>query len=351
MAINLDDRAVVTELDPHGMLRLTEEFPKQCREALSIAEQVEAPKLENRPGVVALAGMGGSAAGGDFVRALFEAHGGAPFVVIRDYNVPNYLGVGDLVFCASYSGNTEETLSVYHAAKAAGCRIVAVTSGGKLKELAEADGFTVYTVPGGQPPRTALGYMMIPVIVACQRLKLIPEQNLAQAIDTMEAAAKAWTPEAGDNAAKKLARELQGALPIVYGLGSWQGYIANRWRCQINENAKTLAFVNSYPELNHNEIMGWVGAANQGVGRFVGILLEDGSESDRMKARASVTEGLVKGTIPFHRVQAQGETLMEKMLTLTFFGDFVSIYLARLNGADPENIASINTLKDELAKV
>jgi len=287
--MNLNDRAVVTELDPSGILHLTETFPKQCREALAIALATEAPKNENLPSVVALSGMGGSAAGGDFVKALFEAHGAASFVTVRDYHLPNYIGVGDIVFCASYSGNTEETLSVYAEAKKSGAKVVAVTSGGKLKEQAEADGYTVYLVPGGQPPRTALGYMMIPVIVAAQRMKLIPEQPLETAIALLEQCAKEYGPEAADNATMQLARKIHGGLPIVYGLGTWQGYIANRWRCQINENAKHLAFTNSYPELDHNEIMGWVGASATSVGKFVGVLLQDGSETIQMKASSPPT--------------------------------------------------------------
>jgi len=152
MAINLDDRSVVTELDPKGMLGLTEGFPKQCRQALEIANEVKLPLHERRPGVVIATGMGGSAAGGDFVKALFDRESSVPLVVNRDYGLPAYIGVGDIVFCASYSGNTEETLAAYADAKKAGSKIIAVTSGGKLKEQAVADGYTVYTVPAGQPP-------------------------------------------------------------------------------------------------------------------------------------------------------------------------------------------------------
>lgn len=351
MNTNLNDRAVVTELDPKGMLGLIEKFPAQCREAYGIAGQVEPPALERLPAVVALSGMGGSAAGGDFVKALFEAHGACPFVVVRDYHLPNYIGVGDVVFCASYSGNTEETLSVYEEAKRSGARIVAVTSGGKLKELATADGFTVYEVPGGQPPRSALGYMMIPVIVAAVKMKLVGEQPIDEAISLLESCLAKWGPEAADNPTKTLAAELHDALPIIYGLGTWQGYIANRWRCQINENAKHLAFTNSYPELNHNEIMGWVGAANQSVGKFAGVVLEDGTESVRMTTRARVTEGLVASNVKFTHVRALGDSLLERMLSLAFFGDFTSYYLARLNNVDPVDIGSIDTLKEELAKV
>ncbi|MGV3618076.1 MAG: bifunctional phosphoglucose/phosphomannose isomerase [Fimbriimonas sp.] len=346
--MDLNDRGVLKELDPKGLLELTEAFPAQCREAAAIARAVTPRPLETRPGVVALAGMGGSAAGGDFVRALFEAEGSAPFVVVRDYSLPNYIGVADLVFCASYSGDTEETLSVYDAARRAGARIVVVTSGGELGARAEADGYDVYLVPGGQPPRTALGYMMVPVIVACERLRLIPEQSHEAAYALLDACAQEWGVETSDNLPKALAREMKGALPILYGLGGWQGVVANRWRCQINENAKHLAFANAYPELSHNEIMGWIGALNQGVNRFIGVVLEAGAESIRMQTRARVTEELLGDTIAFRHVQGRGEGLYERMLTLAYLGDWVSLYLARLNGVDPGAIDRIDRLKREL---
>jgi glucose/mannose-6-phosphate isomerase len=147
-----------------------------------------------------------------------------------------------------------------------------------------------------------------------------------------------------------LAEALHGNLAVLYGLGIWQGAIANRWKGQINENAKNLAFPNSYPELNHNEVLGWVGAGKQGVAKWLMVTLMDGTESAKMKTRSSVTEKLV-GIAEPHHVTARGDNLLEKMLSLAFYGDFVSIYLAALNGIDPENIDSINTLKEELGKV
>jgi glucose/mannose-6-phosphate isomerase len=351
MQVDLHDRAAVTALDPHGMLRLTEQFPKQCREALAIAESSKLPDLVNRPSMVVLTGLGGSAAGGDFVRALFEAQGSTPFVVNRDYHLPNFLGLGDLVFCCSYSGNTEETLSAYHDAKKAGAKIVAITSGGKLSELAQADGHAVVTVPGGQPPRTALGFMLIPAISVAERLKLIPQQPFEAAFSLLENCAKQWTVEGPDEAPKKLATALHGTLALIYGLGIWQGLIANRWKSQINENAKVLAFPNTFPELNHNEILGWAGADKQGVAKYSVIALQNGKETEKMKARLRVTRDLIGSKASFHEVTALGESLLEQMLSLTFYGDFVSLYLAALNQVDPENIDGINILKNELAKV
>ncbi len=351
MQVNLDTRSVVTELDPDGMLNLVEDFPQQCLKALEIAERVTFKSLDRAPSLVVVAGMGGSAAGGDFMRALFDEHAAIPLIVNRDYDLPSFVGVGDMVFCSSYSGNTEETLSAYMAAKKKGAKVIAVTSGGKLKELAEADGFPVVIVPSGQPPRTALGYMLIPLIVACQKLRLIHDQDIRGVVELLEVAKKDWTVEAKGNEAKKLAIRLKGTVPILYGLGSWQGSIANRWRCQFNENAKMMAFVNVYPELNHNEILGWNDVANQGVAKFSGIVLEGGSESEKMKDRAAVTERLVGRQCEFEHVQARGDTLLGKMLSLAYLGDFVSIYLARLNGVDPETIESINKLKEALEQI
>src|SRR5579862_722957 len=182
----LDDRAFVTRLDPKHMLALTEGFPAQCRRAYEIAGRAELPELAMNPTLTMLTGLGGSAAGGDFARAIFEAEGSTPFLVNRDYHIPHFVGAGDLIFAASYSGNTEETLSAYAEAHRAGARIICVTSGGRLAQLAKADGHVVIEIPGGQPPRSALGYMLIPVLVSAERLGLIPEQSFDAAFSLLE---------------------------------------------------------------------------------------------------------------------------------------------------------------------
>lgn len=348
--IDLNSRDVLKELDPKGMLELIEGFPAQCREALGIGAATTPPTLSNRPGIVALAGMGGSAAGGDFVKALFERHGAAPFVVVRDYDLPSYVGVGDVVFIASYSGNTEETLSVYEQAKKSGATIIAVTSGGKLKADAEAHGFTVYTVPGGNPPRASLGYMLMPVLSACVGMKLLPELDFAAAFSRLDEVSADYGIEGGDAFAKETARKLQGKIGVCYGLGLEAGLVANRWRCQFNENAKYLLFDNAFPELCHNEIMGWVAADRQGD-RFAGVILSFGDESERMKTRAQVTARVISDKVEFTTIVARGETAIEKLLSLTYIGDWISLYVARLNGVDPVEIANIDTLKEELAKL
>ncbi|MBI3721335.1 MAG: hypothetical protein HY248_02185 [Fimbriimonas ginsengisoli] len=138
---------------------------------------------------------------------------------------------------------------------------------------------------------------------------------------------------------------------MLMGLGSWQGVVANRWKGQINEDAKNLALASTFPELNHNEILGWAQAERQGVAGYVAVVLRDGKEGEKMRTRERVTRELVGSKAEFHDAVALGESLLERMLSLTYLGDFVSIYLAALNGVDPENIDAINVLKTELGKV
>ncbi|HZH97627.1 MAG TPA: bifunctional phosphoglucose/phosphomannose isomerase, partial [Fimbriimonadaceae bacterium] len=283
---DLDDRSFLTRLDPKEMLRLTCEFPDQCRRALDISRAVEMPQIGFTPDLAVLTGLGGSAAGGDFVRALFDDGAGVPFIVNRDYHLPRWVTLRSFVFCASYSGNTEETLSAFEDAKRSGAKVAAVTSRGKLAELSRAEGYPVFQIPGGQPPRTALGYMLVPVIVACEKLGLLKEQDYESAFRLLDQCVQGWGPDVpfSQNPAKKLAQELHGTVPILYGLGLWQSLVANRWKGQINENSKNMAFANAFPELNHNEILGWVKAHEQGVQKWSVVVLEDGTESSKMKA-------------------------------------------------------------------
>jgi glucose/mannose-6-phosphate isomerase len=352
----LRDRDSVTAFDPKGILALTDGFVEQCRAAEKVGWDGSLPELAVRPAKVVLTGLGGSAAGGDFVRAIFEASGSIPFLVNRDYGLPAYVGSGDLVFCASYSGNTEETLSAYEDAKRKGATVIVISSGGRLTELARAAGDPVLAVPGGQPPRTAMGWMMVPVLVACERLGLVPKQEYAEAWDGLAQARSRWTADVAfdDNPAKLAAAELFGKIPVIYGLGGAPAVVANRVRCQIHENAKAMAHSNGFPELNHNEILGWArggkAEANQ-VGQWAGLLLSLGDESEKMNTRARITLDLIGDYCPFGLVTARGTGLLARMLWLAYFGDYVSVYLARLREVDPEDIGLIDRLKEELSKV
>lgn len=349
----LDSREFLRKLDPSDMIGLTEAFPDQCRKALEISRGVEVNLDSAGFSQVILTGLGGSAAGGDFVHSLFEAHGNVPFSVNRDYHLPHSVNDRTLIIAVSYSGNTEETLSAFAEAKAKGAQVVAITSGGELAKQARAHGDLVIEVPGGQPPRTALGLLLIPTLDLCVRAGLLPTLDFETTFAVLDQCVEEWGVAAphANNPAKDVAVSLFSRMGVLYGLGGWQGRIASRWRSQLNENAKVLCLVHTYPELCHNEILGWVKADDQGVASYQGILLLDGTESAKMKKRAEVVEQLVGQVCPFTHVHAKGDHLLSKMLSLAFFGDFVSIYLAALNAVDPENIDHINVLKKELAGV
>ncbi len=351
--LNLDDRTAVTAHDPSGFVGLVEAFPEQCLRTLGIVREARLPRSCDGVTSVILTGLGGSAAGGDFAKGLYDSLSHVPFQVNRDYHLPNWVGPGTLVFAASYSGNTEETLAAYHEAKGRGAQIVAVTSGGALRERAASDGVPHVVVPGGQPPRTALGFMLLPVVYASEQAGLLPRQDYEGVIATLFEVRDRYgvdRPEP-DNGAKQMARALTGRLGLFYAAGAWQTGIANRWRCQINENAKEMAFHNTFPELCHNEILGWEGAGEQGVEEWVTVLLLGGDESPRMLARIGATLELIDAKTSFHKAKGFGESLLARMLSLAHFGDYVSVYLAALAGRDPAAMAAIDRLKAELAKI
>lgn len=327
-----------------------EGFPDQLREALRLSDIDLPPSLGEAGGLV-VCGMGGSAIGGDYLRCLIEAQGTKPCIVCRDYSLPAFVGPGTLVLACSYSGNTEETLSAVRQAVQRGCSVVAVTSGGELAEACRQQGFPFITVPSGLPPRMSLGYLAIPLVRISERLGFLPEQDYQTAIAETEAGVERWGPSrpSASNAAKMLAAYLYGRLPVIYGLGGWHGVVASRWKGQINENAKVMAFSHTFPELNHNEVMGWTLAERQNVGHWAAVFLEAGDESVRMQTRAKVTRDLIRDKAETFSVTATGEDLLSQMLSLTLCGDFVSLYLAALNGVDPEAIDSINILKKALA--
>lgn len=349
----LDSKENILKLDPKGMYALTIDFPAQCEHALKIAEKINFLEEYKTAKNIVMTGLGGSAIGGNLLRSIYEHTSSIPFVVNRDYHLPNFVNKDTLVFVCSYSGNTEETLSSYQIAKEKGAKIISLTSGGELAEKTKKDGGILIQIPSGQPPRTALGFMFIPLLFASEQLNYIPKQNYQSLFDVLKSCVADWNVEVptSKNPVKRLASSLKGKLCLLYGLGSWQAVAAERWKGEINENAKNMAFANVLPELNHNEVLGWIKANEQGVKNWITLILEDGKESQKMQTRARVTTELIQDKSEVMRIQARGNTLPEKLLSLIFYGDLMSIYLAALNGVDPEDITSINYLKSELAKV
>jgi len=352
IALQLDDRAFLRRNDPTDMLALTEGFAEQCQRAYDIVREVAVGSLAKQPTAIVMTGLGGSAAGGDFVKAVLDAEGSVPFTVNRDYGLPHWVGPETLVFAVSYSGNTEETLAAYEEAKRRGATVVVVSSGGKLSELAQKAGDVLVSVPGGQPPRTAMGYLLVPVLFVCQAYGLVRQQDFVGSIATLRQTREVFGPDAvsSANEAKQLAVRLTGKLGMLYAMGGWQFAVAQRWRGQINENAKEMIFTHVFPELCHNEILGWVGSGSQGVDDWVTVVLRGGDEPERMQTRAQITFDIIGDATTFVPMTALGNSVLARALSLAHVGDYVSIYLAALAGRDPGNMRAIDQLKEELAK-
>lgn len=356
----LADHAHLKINDPSDMLGAILGLPEQCEDAKRIAAAADLGALASRRfASVVIAGMGGSAIGGDLLRATFEPALKCPVTVVRDYQVPGYIGPDTLVIAASNSGNTEETLSVYAQARKAKAPILAVATGGKLDDLAEADGVPLIKLPvTGLQPRAAVGYALIPLVVAAVRLGLLPESVLRDVDETAgvlltvrDALGPDVAPE--KNLAKQLAQAWLGKIPFVYGSQAERGVVAYRWKTQINENAKALALANVFPEVNHNETVGWSGTHGQAdvEKHLTVVILRDRAEPSHIVRRVELTKELLADRhVRIDEAWSSGSSALARTMSLVYTGDFASCYLALAYGEDPTPVKAIDWLKQQLAK-
>lgn len=303
-------------------------------------------------GGIVVAGMGGSAIGADAVAAAYEAALPGAMVTVRGYDLPGWVGARSLVFAVSYSGNTEETISCLKEAIRRGCRIICVSSGGEMARIAGGEELPLIEVPASLQPRAAMGWLSIPIAACLENLGLVAgvEADIEETAAALEQLAALYGPESPlkENPAKQLAERLFERIPVIYGAGL-TAVAARRWKCQINENAKSLAFANEYPELNHNEIVGWQYPA-QALERFRVIHLSDGGSHPQNHKRMQITAGLLKdyvGDIEEH--QAIGNSRLARLFSSVYLGDYLSLYLAVLYGIDPSPVERIEDLKKRLA--
>jgi glucose/mannose-6-phosphate isomerase len=342
------DRDTIARVDVSDQLTDILAIPEHLRDALWKVESAGLDSWDS-PGGIIVAGMGGSAIGGELARAILGDHASRPLITARAYGLPSWTTNETTVVCASYSGNTEETLACYEAAGVIGARRVVVTAGGKLAELARADSVPVIPVAGGYQPRAAVAYLTVAVLEVAALAGVGPRMNsdIDVAADHLEELVIEWGPEAADDTeAKALARSLYGTVPIVAGAGLTTA-IAYRWKTQLNENAKVPSYSQELPEMDHNEIEGW----NSGdLGRFSAVFLDDDDTHPRVKERMDLTSRLIKpGAAGVYRVNSRGQTPVERVFSLVLLGDLVSLYLAVLRGVDPEPVELLSALKAELA--
>ena len=354
---DLDNGASYQSLDPNGMLDFAVELPSQVEEAARIGRRFSPPGSLWNPSEVVIAGMGGSAVAGDFLARLLEDRAPVPVLVCRNYQIPRFVGPRTLFIASSHSGNTEETLSAVARAKRRRARIVGIATHGKLAEFARRNRMPLLEIPQTDPPmppRAALGYSLIPLVVFLGSVNLYPgaASQLREVPPLLRRLRDQVGPEVPRrrNRAKTLATQLYGKLPWVQGTAGIMSAAAYRWRCQFNENSKVLAYSSEYPELNHNEVVGWE-LPRARAQEVRAIVLHRSPEPRRIRARLDITQEMIGRKTRVHAVEAEGRSALAQLMWTVYLGDFVSLYLAFLNRVDPSSIAAIDELKSRLAQL
>lgn len=352
----LDDPILSGRIDPSDFLGVVERFPDQIREAVQIAENVDSlPSLDEINSIVVL-GMGGSGISGDFLATLLRPTEKVRVESIKGYELPAWVDEKTLVFATSYSGNTEESLTTFGEARAHGAQIICISTGGRIGELAKEHKLPLLTLPKGLRPRAALAYLSIPLLVLYQKISGGVYQLNSQLDETLELLdnrSKQWgrAEPVSTNRAKQFAQQLQNRIPLIYGSEGISALAAYRWKCQLNECSKVPAWSNAFPELNHNEIVGWEGMQDMTRDIFALVVLRQEKEHPRNAKRIDITVPLIEKSFAFvEEIHAEGESDLARLLDLTYFGDFVATYLAIAQDVDPAPNESIDILKQELGK-
>ncbi len=354
----LDDREAMGALDAGGMLRILWTYPEQFEEgrrlAIDFNPGFDAKLLLRELDEVLLLGTGGgSAAAGNLIAAYLFNDFRLPFLVHQGYNLPRFVDDRTLVFVVTHSGNTEETLSAYQQAVDRRARVVAVTSGGQLKEWCHREGTSVLEVPGGLMPRVALGYLMVPVLSVIEQLGLVGPKGrqIQEAVEVMAAMRSTIGPDAPTvaNEAKLIAAGLVGKMPVVYGRSEFSEAVAARAKRQFAENAKLLSLANAVPALHHDEIVGWDSPLE--VTRDLGLLLlRDQDETEKVRRRMEVTRSVLEPRAGFcAEVWARGEGRLARLMSLVYLLDYVTVYLALALGHDPTPVQIIDLFKREMS--
>lgn len=351
----------IKRIDRANMLGRVLDMPQHFRDAAARAQAVTVKLQTERIRNIIITGMGGSAIGGELAKSLTYNQLPVPLTVCRSYTLPHFAGPHTLVIVSSYSGNTEETLSTFQQAQQRGAQIVCVTSGGEIGERAAQNDLTKFTLPPGFPPRSALVHLLVPILTTLHACGYIadPAADIKETTALLEKLGQRYHPahSAPENLARALALALALAarLPLIYAAEIYET-VAWRWKEQFCENAEILSWHNVFPELNHNELVGW-GQRREMDQKFQVIYINDTNATPseihpRVQARMNFTQSLIEQSgAPIISVAATGESLLARFFSLIFLGDLASVYLAVLGGVDPTPVAKIDYLKTAMAKI
>ncbi len=327
------------------MYDLIRDFPAHLREALTIGRTTKLGPPNGPYSNVVVTGLGGSGIGGRIAAQAIAHEATCPIEVYSNYYLPAYVGKHSLVIACSYSGNTEETLAAMQQAMAAGARVVCITSGGTMLEIAKNKGLDHIVIPGGHPPRTMLAFSLTQQFFVLNHFGIIGadfETSIDHAAHRLHAEQETIKAEA-----KALAEKLYGKRAIIYSEAATEA-VSIRFRQQVNENSKELCWHHAIPEMNHNELVGWAG----GETNMAVVIFRHKDDHERSQVRMEINkEVFARYTPNIHEVWSQGLDRLERQLYLVHLGDWASWYWAELKGVDATEIGVINMLKGKLADI
>ncbi|MGR6837058.1 bifunctional phosphoglucose/phosphomannose isomerase [Syntrophomonas erecta] len=340
-------------LTAEKMMGFLYELPDQFHKSLELNYPF-AEKYQKSYRNIVVSGLGGSAIGGDILRTYALPRASLPVVVNRDYNVPAFVHQNTLFIAVSYSGNTEETLSSYQQARDKGADVVCLTSGGKLAQMATEDGFSIIKVPGDLVPRAATGYLFAPLALFLEQVGILSgvREEIVETVQVLQALREDLNPHilAPQNLARAIAEKIKDSIPVIWGSSGVSEVAALRWKAQINENAKAPAYYNVFPELNHNEIVGFE-VPKELIRQMVLVILRDSGDHERIKKRLQITTDIIRDRVKhIIEVPSQGTSYLARFYSLVYVGDYASAYLALEYGLNPTPVQVIDFLKAELAK-
>jgi glucose/mannose-6-phosphate isomerase len=345
----------IRAFDPENMYNRIFDFPEQMEKALKIASVLKItpddfPDVKN----IVVIGMGGSAIGGDLVRSYLSSKLLVPFQICRGYKLPEYVDDETLVIASSYSGNTEETLSALDDALQRKAMIAAISTGGLLKDVCDLNDIPLISLPEGLQPRAALGFSFVPLLVFFEKVGLVKdvEADITATIEALKRHREKYiegNPVNG-NPAKHLATVIHNKIAIIYGGPELTEIIATRWKGQICENGKNMAFCNVFPEMCHNELVGWSEPIKEHKEHLVVFMLRDMEDHSKVRQRMNYVKDVIsKYKIEVHDVHTMGDNPLARMFSLIQLGDFMSYYLAIANEVDPTPVKLIESLKKVLS--
>ena len=340
-------------LDQASMFDSIWQFPDDLKKADILGNNIKLSNQYSNINNIVIAGMGGSAIGGDVVSILEKDNLDYPIIISRGYSLPNWVNENTLLICSSYSGNTEETLTALDDGLKKKAQIIGITTGGKLANKLTDLKKDVILIPSGLQPRAALAFSFIPMIKFLDKISILEtklDSWLNDSINALIESRELYSIDSMENPTYELAQQLHKNIPIIYADNSTYGVAALRLKGQLCENSKMLAYHNELPELNHNEIVGWEN--NPNIFKYLFVLwLTDENDNPRVKLRQQITQEILnENGVDQFVIEMTGNSFQERFLHMIHYGDWLSFWCAIAHGVDPSPVEKIDRLKKELMK-